>query len=211
MRLLCLALSTSLLAATPALAQFNGSAGGETRDEIRAENCMVQYINKVDIAASAEGVLTSMNVEEGDAVTEDDLMAVIEDTAAKLGVELKKAEEKEAMLTAANDVNLRDAKEAAKVAEAEAKSFEELRKEGAIPYWEMEKKRLEAGRQKLRIELAELEQKQALVKSIAKGTELEMAKFELTKRQITAPTPASSKPAWDNAANGSSPARRWQR
>lgn len=187
MRFLCLALSISLLAAAPALAQFNGSAGSGNPDGIRAENCMVQYINKVDIAASAEGVLTSMNVEEGDAVTEDDLMAVIEDTAAKLAVELKKAEEKEAMLTAANDVNLRDAREAAKVAEAEAKSFEELRKEGAIPYWEMEKKRLEAGRQKLRIELAELEQKQALVKSIAKGTELEMAKFELTKRQITAP------------------------
>lgn len=187
MRILCLALSTTLLAAAPALAQFNGSPGTGNPDGIRAENCMVQYINKVDIAASAEGVLASMNIEEGDAVNEEDLMAVIEDTAAKLAVELKKAEEKEAMLTAANDVNLRDAREAAKVAEAEAKSFEDLRKEGAVPYWEMEKKRLEAGRQKLRIELAELERKQALVKSIAKGTELEMAKFELTKRQITAP------------------------
>jgi RND family efflux transporter MFP subunit len=187
MRFLVCTIAAFAFQASSAIAQFNAPSGGETGDGIRAENCMVQYINKVDIAASAEGVLTSMNVEEGDAVTENDLMAVIDDTAAKLAVELKKAEEKDAMLTAANDVNLRDAKEAAKVAEAEARSFEELRKEGAIPYWEMEKKRLEAGRAKLRIELGELEQKKALVASIGKSTELEMAKFELTKRQITAP------------------------
>ncbi len=156
-------------------------------NEIRAENCVVQYINKVDVAATAEGIVTQLKFEEGDAINEGDTMAVIEDTAAKLAVELKKAEEKEAMLTANNDVNLRDAKEAAKVAAAESKSFAKLLDEGAIPFWEAEKKRLEAGRQELRIELAEMEQKVAVVKMIGKRSELAMAEFELTRRTISAP------------------------
>ncbi|TWU58679.1 macrolide transporter subunit MacA [Rubripirellula tenax] len=156
-------------------------------NQINAENCMVQYINKVDVPATAEGLLEELRFEEGDEIEKGNVMAVIEDDMAALAVDLKKAEEKEAILTASNDVNLRDAREAAKVAAAEAKSFEELRKEGAIPYWEMEKKRLEAGRQELRIELAEMEQKVAQVKMIGKRTELEMAEKELTKRSVTAP------------------------
>ncbi|QDT07653.1 Multidrug export protein EmrA [Rubripirellula lacrimiformis] len=171
---------------TPQGNQFQ-SRTSSVAGQISAENCYVQYINKVDVPATAEGLLNELRFEEGDEVSKGDVMAVIDDTAARLAVELKKAEEKEAMLTASNDVNLRDAREAAKVAIAEAKSFEELRKEGAIPYWEMEKKRLEAGRSELRIELAEQEQKIAQVKMIGKGSELEMAKFELTKRTIIAP------------------------
>ena len=112
--------------------------------EIQAENCMVQYINKVNVAAKAEGTLMELRFEEGDTVTKGDVMAVIDDTAAALALELKKAEEKEAMLNAANEVNLEDAKNSEELASAEAEAYKELRRQGAIPYWEMEKKRLEA-------------------------------------------------------------------
>lgn len=156
-------------------------------DEIRAENCMVQYINKVNVAAKAEGTLMELRFEEGKTVSEGDVLAVIDDTAAALALELKMAEEKEAVLNAANDVNLEDAKNAEELASAESEAYKELRREGAIPYWEMEKKRLEAKRAELRIELAEMQKKIAEVQMIAKRSERKIAEFELTRRQVPAP------------------------
>jgi multidrug resistance efflux pump len=156
-------------------------------EEIRAENCMVQYINKVNVSAKAEGVLMELRFEEGDTVNEDDVLAIIDDTAAELALELKKAEEKEAILNAANEVNLEDAKNSEELASAESEAYKELRRQGAIPYWEMEKKRLEAKRAKLRIELADMQKKIAEVQMIAKRSERKIAEFELTRRKVNAP------------------------
>ena len=175
-------IATTLLAVT-ATAQESISSS-----EIRAENCMVQYINKVNVAAKAEGTLVELRIEEGATVNQDDVVAVIDDTAAALALELKKAEEKEAILNAANEVNLKDAKNSEELASAEAEAYKELRREGAIPYWEMEKKRLEAERARLRIDLAEMQKKIAEVQMIAKRSERMIAEFELTRRKVTAPS-----------------------
>jgi multidrug resistance efflux pump len=113
---------------------------------------------------------------------------VIDDTAAALALELKKAEEKEAILNAANEVQLEDARNSEKLATAEAKAYEELLREGAIPYWDLEKKRLEAERMRLRIDLAVMQKKIAEVQMIAKRSERKIAEFELTRREITAPS-----------------------
>lgn len=51
----------------------------------------------------------------------------------------------------------------------------------------MEKKRLEAERARLRIELAVMQKKIAEVQMIAKRSEREIAEFELTRRKVTAP------------------------
>jgi multidrug resistance efflux pump len=155
--------------------------------QISAANCMVQYINKVNIPAKAEGTLMELKFEEGETVSEGDVLAVIDDTAAKLAIELKKAEEKEAALNASNKINLEDAINSEELARAEVSAYEDLRAEGAIPYWELEKKRLEAKRMKLRISLAEMQLKIDQVKLIGKGSELKIAEFELTRRQITSP------------------------
>ena len=121
------------------------------------ENCVVQYINKVDVPARAEGTLTVLKVDEGLIVANDEVLAVIDDTAAKINLALKQAEEKEAILNATNEVNLNDAKNSEELAKAEAQAYEELRRERAIPYWELEKKKLEAERALLRIDLAEMQ------------------------------------------------------
>jgi multidrug resistance efflux pump len=148
---------------------------------------MVQYKNKVNVPAKAEGTLMELRFEEGDTINKDDVLAIIDDTAAALALELKKAEEKEAILNAANEVNLKDAINSEELATAEAKAYEELRRQGAIPFWEMEKKRLEAERARLRIDLAQMQKKIAEVQMIAKRSEREIADFELTRRKVTAP------------------------
>lgn len=181
----------TLLAILVALASITayGSirAQDSSENQILVDSCIVQYIEKTPIPARADGSLMDLTFREGDIVTKGDVLATIDDTAAKLAVEAKKAEYKEAMLNASNDVNIRNARNTEKLARAELKSFEELMKQGAIPYWEMKKKEFEADRAALSIELSEMEHKVAQVQMIAKRTELEMAEFELTKRQVTAP------------------------
>ena len=115
------------------------------------------------------------------------VLAVIDDTQAQLTLELKQAEEREAELNALNDINIRDAINSERSANAEAEAYKELRREGATPYWEMEKKILEADRAKLRIELAESEQKIAKVQYLAKKTERQLAEHDLTRRHVVAP------------------------
>lgn len=159
----------------------------EPKKILAADRGNVKYIRNINIPAEVEGKLVSLNIEEGMNVSKGDVLAVVDDTAAKLAVELKKAEEKEAMLNADNDVNLQDARNNKELADAEAESFKKLYDEQAIPFWEMKKKFLEAVRGALRIDLAEMERKIALAQYVAKRSELAIAEYEQQRRQIVAP------------------------
>jgi len=154
---------------------------------VAADRCSVKYIRNINIPAEVEGKLIELNIDEGMNIAKGDILAVIDDTPAKLAVELKKAEEKEAMLNADNDVNLEDARNNRELAEAEAESVKKLYDEQAIPFWEMKKKVLEAVRAVLRIDLAEMQKKIAQIQYVAKRNELAMAQYELERRQVAAP------------------------
>lgn len=181
---------TSILLILGALAAGDWLLGQQpeaTSQQLRAENCLVKTINNIRVPSPVDGMVTELLVTEGAHVQQGDLLARIDDTQAKLALSLRKAEEREAELNALNDVNLRDAQNAERTAKAEAEAFKELRREGAVPYWEMEKKVLEATRATLRIELAELEQDISKVQYVAKRSERELAEHELSRRQVTAP------------------------
>ncbi len=162
-----------------------GVGDGSSR-QLRVDNCMVKLIDNVRVPAEVEGILTELNASEGMSVRAGDTIAVIDDTRALLMLDLKQAEEREAELNALNDVNYRDAVNTERSAKAEAEAYKELRREGATPYWEMEKKILEAERATLRIEVAELQQKVAKVQYVAKRAERLLAENEVSRRQITA-------------------------
>ncbi|NND99771.1 MAG: HlyD family efflux transporter periplasmic adaptor subunit [Pirellulaceae bacterium] len=154
---------------------------------MRAENCLVGYINKVDIPAESQGKLDAIKIEEGMIVKSGDLIAVIDDTQARLALDLKKAEEEEAILNATNDINYKDAVNSEKIARAEAESYKDLHKEGAAPYWDLQKKILEADRAHLRIGLAEIQMKIAKAQYFAKRADLRIAEDEIQRRKIVAP------------------------
>ena len=160
-----------------------GTIGGT----LKASAVEVKHINMVEVPAKTEGVLTSLMVEEGDSIADGDTMAKIDDLIPQLTVELKEAEEVEARIKASDDVNLRDAKNNKDLADAESKSFEMLHEEGAVPYYDMRRKQLEAKKQGLRIELAEMDEKTRKVQVIIKQTELKMAKEEAERYEVTAP------------------------
>jgi len=178
-----------LVLASGVVAQVGNSSvsASASSGEVAAENCTVKYIRRVNVPAEVEGKLLDLPVEEGMTVSEGDVMAVIDDTAASLALELKLAEEKEAMLNAANEVNLKDARNSEELAQAEAESFRELYQKGATPYYEMKKKVLEAVRATLRIDLAEMQKKIAEAQFVAKRSERQIAEFEKKRRNILAP------------------------
>ncbi|MEM1226790.1 MAG: HlyD family efflux transporter periplasmic adaptor subunit [Planctomycetota bacterium] len=170
--------------ATTVFASF--AAHAQSTGPIVAENCAVKYIRTVNIPAEVEGKLLELPIEEGTTVEAGAVIAVIDDTAATLALELKLAEEKEAMLNADNDVNLKDAINSEELAITEAKSFEQLYNKGATPYYEWKKKDLEAERATLRIDLAKTQKQVAEAQYIAKRSERKIAEFELRRRNITA-------------------------
>ncbi|MEM6980526.1 MAG: HlyD family efflux transporter periplasmic adaptor subunit [Planctomycetota bacterium] len=179
--------------ALPTSAQTNGSFPNadlgelsQREGKLTAENCAVKYIRNVNIPAEVEGKLVELKIEEGMLVQAGDVIAVIDDTSATLALNLKQAEEKEAMLNADNDVNLKDAINSEELAKAEAESFRVLHRKGATPFYEMQKKVLEAVRAALRIDLAEMQKKIAEAQYIAKRNERQIAEFELRRRKITA-------------------------
>ncbi len=151
------------------------------------DRCSVKFIRNVNIPAEVEGKLIAMNIEEGMDVVAGDVLAVVDDTAAKLTVALKKAEEKEAMLNADNDVNLQDAKNTRELAEAEVESYKKLYEQQTVSYWEMKKKLLEAVRGGLKIDLAEMQMQIAKAQYIGKRNEREIAEYEQQRRQVFAP------------------------
>lgn len=190
MRLFLLVVTTVMLTAA-ACAQSNPTLRSESSAlksvPTGSENGRVKYIYHVQIPAEVEGKLISLDIEEGDIVAMDSVIGVIDDRAAKMAVALKQAEELEAEINATNEVNLKDAVNNEELARAEAAAYKELREQRAVPYWEMEKKRLEAERAKLRIELAEMQMRTEKAKYFAKREERKIAEFEVQRRQILAP------------------------
>ncbi|TWU09764.1 efflux RND transporter periplasmic adaptor subunit [Allorhodopirellula heiligendammensis] len=176
----------ALLAGSPALAQRPPRTTSPGK-QVVADRCSVKFIRNVNIPAEVEGKLIEMNVEEGMDVVAGDVLAVIDDTSAKLTVALKKAEETEAMLNADNDVNVQDARNTLELAEAEAESHKKLYEEQAISYWEVKKKMLEAVRGSLKIDLAEMQMKIAKAQYIGKRNEREIAEYEEQRRRVFAP------------------------
>lgn len=174
------------LACSPTLAQ-RAPRSVSPDSKVVADRCSVKFIRNVNIPAEVEGKLIEMNIEEGMDVVAGDVLAVVDDTAAKLTVELKKAQEKEAMLNADNDVNVQDARNTRELADAEAESHKKLYEKQAISYWEMRKKMLEAVRGALKIDLAEMQKKIAQAQYIGKRNEREIAEYEEQRRQVFAP------------------------
>ena len=64
---LYLAIATTI----PAFAQ----QAAVSKQALEVENCVVQYINKVDVPARAEGTLTELKVDEGVNVAKDEILA----------------------------------------------------------------------------------------------------------------------------------------
>ena len=168
-------------------AQGQSTPAAASQKMIIAKNPMVTLINEAQVPAQIEGVLAKILVEEGSIVEEGQVLAMMDAREATVTLALKQAEEREAEINSTNDINRRYAVNSEELSSEKATAYSELLKRGAIPRWEVRTAELEAFRDKLQIELADLNKAIAEAQYSAKTSERQLAELAVTKRTITAP------------------------
>jgi macrolide-specific efflux system membrane fusion protein len=174
-----------LLAAQPA-----GERITTSRDYTLLSHCVVSLIGHVELPAQEEGILKELNVEEGELVTDGQVLGTIDDTdvqVAKRAAELKRDIAKE---KADSDAEVQVAKKLIEVYRAEYDESIAINKAGrgaVIPVTtvrrqlvQWEKAELDAVVTEMNDKIADLEHKVAQV-------ELETVENELKRRTIKAP------------------------
>lgn len=160
-----------------------------TNAPVRIDNVLVTLIEQAEIPARDAGILTELQVSEGDQVKRGQVLGKVDDEDARLAFAKAAAETKIAATTAGNDVKVRYADKAAKVAAAEYKRAQESidRVEKSVSKTELEKLQLEADRGTLAVEEAAHDLTIAKQNRDLKAAEQAVAQQVVDRRQITSP------------------------
>lgn len=165
------------------------SERGVDAKPLEVQSVVLRLLAEADVPAQEAGVLTNVAAREGDAVKKGDVLAQIDDQVARMAEVAAKLKYDVAHEKATNNVQVRYARKAAEVAEAElerstgsvarfAKSVSESQLD--VERLNVEKTRLEAEQADHNQQIATLEMKTA-------QNELDAAKVQRARRQIVAP------------------------
>src|SRR5262245_2964816 len=153
------------------------------------ESALVTLIEQVEIPAKIEGVLSAVEVREGQMVEAGTVVARLEDTEARLTHDRAKTDFEIARKQATNDLKVRVARKSTDVARAEYKraqeSVEKYKK--SVSDTELDRLRLAAERAELETEQAVHEQETAQLTSRLKEIEMELAWQAVERRALLAP------------------------
>ncbi|MBR5711579.1 MAG: efflux RND transporter periplasmic adaptor subunit [Thermoguttaceae bacterium] len=149
----------------------------------------IMPIDQAEVPAQEQGVLTKFFIREGFEVKKDDPLAQIDDEQAKMSVQVQQAKLNAAEREASNDVNIRYAKAAKNVAEAELKSAKETiaRVPGAVPATEIRKLELSVVQATLQIEQSTNQFEISKYQVDVSKAELDAAKLGVTRRVVKSP------------------------
>ncbi len=160
--------------------------------EIVVPHCLVSLIDEAQVPAEESGVLLELAVREGAQVKAGDILARIDDLRAKMQLNVAKFRLEVAKEEAGNDVNIRYAVAAARVAESEyQEGLEANRKvKGAVPNAEIRRLYLTYSRSALEIEQAQMTQRIAELEAKVSQAEVDAADENLDRRLIKSPIDA---------------------
>lgn len=163
--------------------------GADPQPEIRIDAAQLTLIEQADISASESGLLSNVQVREGQMVESGDVLAGVDDRDARILRERAMTELKLARSAAENDVTVRFAKLAAAVAKAELLRAQESNEKfpKSVSATEIDRLKLLADKSELEIEQAELTLNQAQLALQVKAHDLEKATLALERRQLLAP------------------------
>jgi multidrug efflux pump subunit AcrA (membrane-fusion protein) len=157
--------------------------------EAQLHHCLVSLIEDVQIPAEVAGVLVKINAKEGDQFEPGAPLVQINEDEARFQRDLALAEEKVSREKADDDVNVRYADAARKVAQAEYdlnKAANEQHK-GTVPVVKMQELWLKVRQAELQIEKATHEQTIARYETAGYKAKVDVADEQVRKRKITAP------------------------
>ncbi|MCG8586606.1 MAG: HlyD family efflux transporter periplasmic adaptor subunit [Pirellulales bacterium] len=169
--------------------QSNTSATTAAPGTVEVPNANVEAIDTVEVPAQEAGVIRELVVTEGDSVAEGGVMGKVDDDRAKIELQLAKIEMESSKEQAENDVNLKYAMAAEKVAELEYIKAIEANKEapGTFTKVETEQLRLVHIRSGFQVDQAKMEMKIAGMTLSANESRVRAAENSLARRRITAP------------------------
>ncbi len=170
-------------------ATFWGVVGCPPAFSQEDEKFLVSAIDDVEVPAREAGVLTELPAKPGQQVEEGHVLGKVDDDRARIADELAEITHDKAKESAENDINVRYAKAASDVADAELERAKAAnrRTPGSISDSEMRTKELEAKRAELQIEQAIVEQ-QLLEHDVRTAyAEWKAARKQVTRRQVTSP------------------------
>jgi len=153
------------------------------------EGCIVSIKDEVMVPARDDGVLATLNVEQGDHVGVEEVMGQIDDREMQLRKQLAEIELAIAAEAADNDVNVRFAEAATHVAQAEHEQAIEANSKvsGTFPRSEVRRLKFEWDRADLQIEQATMEQDQAKQTKRQRSVEVQVADHTIDRRVVQAP------------------------
>jgi multidrug efflux pump subunit AcrA (membrane-fusion protein) len=152
-------------------------------------NCLISVKDEVQVPAQEAGVLVELPAQLGMRVERGDVLGKIDDSERQMQKRLALIEQKAAREKAENDIDVRYASAASKVAESEYQQAVEAngRVRGAFPEAEVRRLNLAWHRAFLQIEQAQVEQKMAKYQAQLRAAEVEAAEANIRRRRIVAP------------------------
>lgn len=185
----CFAALLCLVLAGSAFGQTGRRSADSVTKNPTISHCLVSLIEEVQLPAEEQGVLATMDVQEGDQVEKGQVVARIDDSQAQKQKKAAQIEHLEAKSQADNDVIIRAAVASAEVARAEYDRAIEanLVVAKSIPEIEVRRLLLTHKRSVLQIEQAKLDFKTAGLTAEVKATALELAQDGIRRRQLDSP------------------------
>jgi RND family efflux transporter MFP subunit len=156
---------------------------------IEADSVLIRLIDQVDVPARAIGALVEVHASEGTVVSKGQLLALIDDTEARLDQQRAEVEVAIASQQATDDVAIQSAKKSSDYARAhyERLSRAERSQPRSVSESELEKARLDAEQGVLEMERAQSDHELAILKKKLAASDLAVAQRNVQVRKIMAP------------------------
>ena len=156
---------------------------------LEVESAVLRLLEEAEVPAQEAGVVTAVEVREGQRVKQGELLTQVDDQIARLAAEAAQAQYEIAHAKATNDVRIRYAKKALEVSAAELRrsteSIERFAK--SVSQSQLDVEELTVQRNRLEAEQAEHEQEVAKLELNAKANELTATRAAVARRRIVAP------------------------
>jgi macrolide-specific efflux system membrane fusion protein len=182
----------AIVSAVSLLTWFNVTSAAETASNaatLEVQSVVLRLLAEADVPAQEAGVLTAVPVREGQQVKRGEELAQIDDQVAQMAERAAKLKLDVARAKATNDVQIRFARKAAEVAEAELRrsteSIERFAK--SVSQSQIDVERLTVEKTRLETEQADHETQIATLEMKAQENELAAAQAQVARLRIVAP------------------------
>ena len=157
--------------------------------EVEVQSVILRLIDEAEIPAQQAGVLTTIDVHEGQQVAQGALLAQVDDQLARTAERTAEIELEAARDKAANDVGLRYATKAHQVAKTELQRSEESNKRSpkTVSQSQIDVEQLAVEKTSLEREQAELDTALEQFQVLLHEQQLEAARLQIAQRQLRAP------------------------